>query len=234
MCSTSCRGHQKWVEHKVGCVVYSFERKYPEFFKTHPSFVFNSDALYDGLLNANPGFLGTPCTLILTEGAVLAVVSRGAFTDTQHTLALTRAAPGTGRGEVMRHAGSHLQTLILSPVIIQREEPMTRVQIVTRLPTQTGLYKVKGDWVMLYGGFIELNSTWLDRVSLQLTRADFWADRDLKPMRTSRISLMVRLGMAFFRAYSPDTNSKWVDACDILTLYSPIEEPRGMAKANWM
>ena len=69
----------------------------------------------------------------------MTVVSGGALTGAEDTLAVTRAAPGAGRGQVTRHAGGHLKLLVLSPVIIEREEPVARVQIVARLPTQTRL-----------------------------------------------------------------------------------------------
>ena len=77
--------------------------------------------------------------MLLTEGAVLAVMAGGALTGAQHTLAVTTAAPGAGGGQVMRHTGHHLQLRLPGRVIIQRQEPVAGVQIVARLPAEAGL-----------------------------------------------------------------------------------------------
>ena len=72
------------------------------------------------------------------EAAVRPIIPRSTLTCAQDTLTMTRAAAGTGAGQVLTDAGGHLHPLLTGGVIVQGQEPVTSIKIVAGLSGQTG------------------------------------------------------------------------------------------------
>ena len=72
-------------------------------------------------------------------GAIWPRVAGAALTASQDTGPVTRAAPGTASTELPGEAGRQLQTLRAGGVIVEREEPVTGVEVVVDLSPHTGL-----------------------------------------------------------------------------------------------
>lgn len=72
-------------------------------------------------------------------GAVWAGVARAALTGPEDTLPVSRTSPGTSSVQLSAEVSGELQALSSSSVIVEREEPVTGVEVVVDLPPHTGL-----------------------------------------------------------------------------------------------